>query len=143
MDATLVLETSFAPWTLVAAFEEAHGGGRGRWGATAVFVGTMRDHNQGETVEAMSLEHYPAMTAKELGRIRAKAMEQWPLDQLLIVHRVGRLMPGDPIMLVAAWSAHRKEALAACTHVVEELKARAPFWKKETLAKGERWVVPT
>lgn len=142
METVRVLETPFAPWTLLAEFEKGEAAKSGRFGATAVFVGTMRNHNQGEVVREMLLEHYPAMTAKELSRIRSQAMQHWPLDQLLLVHRVGRLVPGEPIMLVAAWSAHRQDALAACQHVVEELKARAPFWKKETLAGGERWVVP-
>ncbi len=143
MENIQILETPFSPWSALAAFEAAMPSSeRGHAGATAVFVGTMRDHNVGDTVHAMSLEHYPGMTVKELTRLRAQAMQRWPLDQLLIAHRVGQLVPGEPIMLVAVWSAHRKEALTACQHVVEELKARAPFWKKETLAKGERWVVP-
>jgi len=142
METVRVLETPFVPWALLAEFETAEAEKSGRFGATAVFVGTMRNHNQGEVVREMLLEHYPAMTAKELSRIRSQAMQHWPLDQLLLVHRVGRLVPGEPIMLVAAWSAHRQDALAACQHVVEELKARAPFWKKETRAGGERWVAP-
>lgn len=112
----------------------------GQFGATAVFIGTMRDVNEGDPVKAMRLEHYPTMTEQHLRRISEEAMQRWDIMDTLIVHRVGHLEPADPIVLVAAWSAHRSEAFAACRYLIEELKSRAPFWKKETLDTGERWV---
>lgn len=111
-------------------------------GATAVFVGTMRTQNQGAAVAAMTLEHYPTMTQKYLEGLRDEALTRWGLLDLLIVHRYGELAPGDPIVLVAAWSAHRHAAFDACRAVMEELKARAPFWKRELTANGPRWVTP-
>lgn len=125
------------PWAELAA----HPGPRpGASGATAVFVGTMRDFNQGEAVAGMTLEHYPDMTLRHLERIAAEARARWTLDDVLVVHRHGLLGPGDPIVLVAAWAAHRGAALEACRYLIEELKHRAPFWKKEIVPGGERWV---
>jgi molybdopterin synthase catalytic subunit len=112
----------------------------GKYGAAAVFVGTMRDINEGDAVQSMSLEHYPGMTEKELERIVDEARSRWQLLDELIVHRVGELGPNDPIVLVAVWSAHRKDAFEACRHIMEALKSRAPFWKKEQLDEGYRWV---
>lgn len=134
-----VLSQAFDPWTTVAAYQgdEAFPGG---FGATAVFVGTMRDFNEGDCVRAMTLEHYPGMTEQYLERIAREACERWSLIDALIVHRVGELLPNDPIVLVAVWSAHRAAAFEASRFLMEELKSRAPFWKKETLAEGSRWV---
>jgi len=89
----------------------------------------------------MTLEHYPGMTERALAGIADEARTRWPVNALLIVHRVGPIGPGDAIVLTAAWSAHREAAFAACRYLIEELKHRAPFWKKETLADGgSRWV---
>jgi molybdopterin synthase catalytic subunit len=88
----------------------------------------------------MSLEHYPAMTERELQAIGGEAARRWALEDWLVVHRVGALQPGDPIVLVAAWSGHRAEAFAACRYIIEALKTRAPFWKQEQTATGARWV---
>jgi len=88
----------------------------------------------------MTLEHYPGMTERHLETICAEATARWGLLDTLVIHRVGLVLPGDPIVLVAAWSAHRAEAFTACRHIMEDLKSRAPFWKKETTAQGERWV---
>ena len=88
----------------------------------------------------MTLEHYPGMTEKELGRIVDEAQQQWALLDVLVIHRVGDLLPNDPIVLVAVWSAHRKDAFEACRHIMEALKSRAPFWKKEQLDNAFRWV---
>ncbi len=130
-------EEPLDPWATLAA----HQGARpGSYGATAVFVGTMRDLNEGAGVTAMTLEHYPEMTRRHLERIAREARERWALDDVLVVHRHGDLAPGDPIVLVAAWSAHRDAAFAACRYLIEELKHRAPFWKKESGPEGERWV---
>ncbi len=109
-------------------------------GAVACFVGTVRDLNDGETVAAMELEHYPGMTEKALERIAADACRRWPGIDVTIVHRVGKLYPLDQIVLVATVAAHRGDAFASCEFVMDYLKTQAPFWKKETTADGERWV---
>ncbi|MDT8452299.1 MAG: molybdenum cofactor biosynthesis protein MoaE [Gammaproteobacteria bacterium] len=112
----------------------------GSYGASANFIGTMRDFNAGDDVQLMTLEHYPAMTQQFLDRLCEEASSKWPLVDCLIIHRFGEIKPGDPIVLTAAWSAHREDAFAACRYLIEELKARAPFWKKETTGEKERWV---
>lgn len=112
----------------------------GQYGATAIFIGTMRDHNEGESVRGMTLEHYPGMTERHLQRIVEAAAREWPLLDTLVLHRVGTLRPNDPIVLVAVWSAHRAAAFAACQSIMEELKSKAPFWKREDAADGPRWV---
>ncbi|BCF88598.1 MULTISPECIES: molybdopterin synthase catalytic subunit MoaE [Paraburkholderia] len=109
-------------------------------GAVACFVGTVRDINEGETVETMELEHYPGMTEKSLEAIVEAARERWPGTEVLIVHRVGKLMPLDQIVLVATTSKHRGNAFASCEFVMDYLKTQAPFWKKEKTESGERWV---
>lgn len=119
-----------------AGLSELHG----RYGATAVFVGTMRDYNEGDSVSRMTLEHYPGMTERCLRRIVEVAFAEWPLLDALVVHRVGQLKPNDPIVLVAVWSAHRSAAFAACQFIMEELKSKAPFWKREDTSEGARWV---
>ena len=113
----------------------------GAFGATASFVGTMRDVNEGDGVSAMVLEHYPGMTERELDAIVAEARARWDIVDALVVHRVGEILPGEPIVLTAVWSAHRAAAFDACRFLMEALKSRAPFWKEETLATGgSRWV---
>lgn len=113
----------------------------GCFGATASFIGTMRDFNEGDPVKAMTLEHYPGMTEKELESIISDAKKQWDIIDALIVHRVGDIQPADPIVLTAVCSAHRAAAFDACRFLMEALKSRAPFWKKETLDDGTmRWV---
>ena len=136
-----IIKGAFDPWAELQAFQgealPAHAG----IGATAVFVGSMRDLNEGDTVTGMTLEHYPGMTEKHLAAIIDEAKQRWNLVEGLIVHRVGAIAPTDAIVLTAVWSSHRKEAFEACRFLMEELKSRAPFWKKETLADGgERWV---
>jgi molybdopterin synthase catalytic subunit len=112
----------------------------GQYGATAIFIGTMRDFNDGDAVQSMTLEHYPGMTERQLQRIVATTGQQWPVLDTLVIHRVGALQPNDPIVLVAVWSAHRAAAFAACRFIMEELKSKAPFWKCEERAAGSRWV---
>ena len=112
----------------------------GQSGATAIFIGAMRDFNEGEAVRGMTLEHYPGMTERYLQQIVEAASRQWPLLDGLIIHRVGELQPNDPIVLVAVWSEHRAAAFAACRFIMEELKSKAPFWKREDTADGSRWV---
>ncbi len=109
-------------------------------GAVACFIGTVRDLNEGRTVETMELEHYPGMTEKSLQKIADDARERWPGSDVLIVHRVGKLLPLDQIVLVATTAAHRGEAFESCAFVMDYLKTQAPFWKKEKTVDGEKWV---
>ena len=109
-------------------------------GAVASFVGYARDINDGSGVTAMTLEHYPGMTEKALATLVDEAAARWSLIDATIIHRVGRLLPGDPIVLVAVASRHRGDAFAACEYLMDALKTRAPFWKKEETPDGERWV---
>lgn len=112
-------------------------------GGLCSFVGLVRDvhPNAGEDkVGAMTLEHYPGMTEKMLQRIEEEAQRRWPLDASLVIHRYGRLEPGDRIVLVATASAHRQAAFDACQFLIDWLKTQAPFWKKEETAEGDRWV---
>ncbi len=136
-----VRETRFNPWDELQRYQTEVLGNEGKYGATASFVGTMRDFNEGEAVQAMILEHYPGMTEKSLREISEYAREQWEIIDSLIIHRVGELKPNDPIVLLAVWSAHRTDAFAACRYLIEELKSRAPFWKKEALENTSQWVV--
>lgn len=135
-----ILDRGFDPWALLTEYQPICTRPGGSVGATAVFIGTMRDFNEAGAVQGMFLEHYPGMTEKYLERIAVEAAERWELLDSLIVHRVGVLQPGDPIVLVAVWSAHRKAAFEASRFLMEELKSRAPFWKKEQLENGSRWV---
>lgn len=105
-----------------------------------MFVGTVRDMSDGTGVSAMTLEHYPGMTEQALREIAAEAQSRWPLAAVLVVHRFGRLLPGDDIVLVIACSAHREAAFAACHFLIDWLKTKAPFWKLEEGAAGARWV---
>lgn len=109
-------------------------------GAIASFVGLARDINDGRGVTAMTLEHYPGMTEKALAGIVDEACRRWTLLDVTLIHRVGRLLPGDPIVLVAVASSHRGTAFEACEFLMDYLKTRAPFWKKEETPAGERWV---
>ena len=115
-------------------------GGRTDAGAIAAFVGLVRDHAGGRQVTSMTLEHYPGMTEKELARIEAEARERWPLLDCLIIHRTGRLSPGDNIVLVITLSAHRHAAFEAAEFLMDYLKTTAPFWKSEENGEERRWV---
>jgi len=115
--------------------------GRTDIGATATFVGYVRDSNLDDDVVSMILEHYPGMTEKALGEIAAEANKRWDLIDTLIVHRVGELRPPDQIVAVVVASFHRGDAFEACEFIMDYLKTRAPFWKKELLKDGtSRWV---
>jgi molybdopterin synthase catalytic subunit len=114
--------------------------GRNDIGAIASFVGLARDMNEGSAVRAMTLEHYPGMTEKALAAVVEDARARWTLLDATVIHRVGRLLPGDPIVLVAVAGSHRGEAFAACEFIMDYLKTRAPFWKKEETPDGARWV---
>lgn len=109
-------------------------------GAITSFVGTVRDMNEGSTVNAMTLEHYPGMTEKALEDIVSQAKARWDILDALVIHRIGPLMPADQIVLVAVTSAHRGESFLACEFIMDYLKTAAPFWKKEDTPEGGRWV---
>ena len=115
-------------------------GGDPKVGAVAAFIGVARDVNDGAAVATLSLEHYPGMTEKALDGIVAEARGRWRLMDALVIHRIGALRPTDQIVLVAVTSEHRGDAFAACEFIMDYLKTRAPFWKKEATAEGERWV---
>jgi molybdopterin synthase catalytic subunit len=109
-------------------------------GAVAVFIGQVRDINDGDSVSSMTLEHYPGMTEKALDDIVAQAKSRWDIFDALVIHRIGTLQPSDQIVMVAVVGAHRGAAFAACEFIMDYLKTQAPFWKKELTRSGERWV---
>ena len=111
-----------------------------RVGAVAAFVGLVRDINDAAAVSTLTLEHYPGMTEKALSGIVEQAKSRWNVYDALVIHRVGELKPTDQIVLVVVTGAHRGEAFAACEFIMDYLKTRAPFWKKEQTPAGERWV---
>jgi len=143
----------FDPGAEIAAFTDTSG----RVGAVATFLGLVRDHHpQGAPpqpsslarlepgdrlpVRAMTLEHYPGMTERQLEALEQEARDRWPLGDVLVIHRHGRLEPGAPIVLVCTASAHRAAALDSCAFLIDRLKTKAPFWKREETPEGERWV---
>jgi molybdopterin synthase catalytic subunit len=114
--------------------------GRKDIGAVATFVGLVRDFHGDQRVSALTLEHYEGMTEKMMAEIEREAQERWALDDVLVIHRYGRMEPGEAIVLVCAASAHRHAALEACAFLIDWLKTKAPFWKLEDTPQGERWV---
>lgn len=135
-----ILEKPFDPWEWAKSYQNNAPDLHHNFGATSVFIGTMRDFNEHDDVQSMVLEHYPEMTHKHLEQIVQQAMHQWQLIDIAVAHRVGEIFPGDPIVCVAVWSSHRKEAYEANRMIMEDLKSKAPFWKKEQLSEGARWV---
>ena len=136
----VISENPFDPWQALQDYQ-ASAAMQGQYGATTVFVGTMRDFNDGDTVKSMTLEHYPGMTEKHLSNIISDGKQQWAIIDSLVVHRVGDIYPDQPIVLVAVWAAHRGDACDACRFIIEALKSNAPFWKKEHLSSDQsRWV---
>ncbi|HMT93025.1 molybdenum cofactor biosynthesis protein MoaE [uncultured Thiothrix sp.] len=136
-----ITDTAFDPWQAIQVFQQQPSFNAQQSGANAIFVGTMRDFNAGDLVQAMRLEHYPAMTQKHLQQLVDKACTDWGLNHVLLIHRVGTLIPAEPIVLVAVWSDHRRASFEACRQIMEDLKHQAPFWKQETLNDGsQRWV---
>ncbi len=109
-------------------------------GGIASFVGVVREMAGEAKIGAMTLEHYPGMTERALAEIEAEARRRWPLEACLIIHRYGRLEPGERIVMVATASAHRQAALEACAYLIDWLKTKAPFWKLEETAAGAKWV---
>jgi molybdopterin synthase catalytic subunit len=133
--------TPFDPWQVLQNYQTSQSELAGKYGATSVFVGSMRDFNQGDTVKSMYLEHYPGMTEKQLEQIIQQANEQWTLLDSLVMHRTGLVYPEETLVLVGVWAAHRGDAFDASRFIMENLKSAAPFWKKEILTDGQaRWV---
>ncbi len=132
---------AFDPFQEIKAYQADKIDNIGAIGATSIFIGTMRDFNEGVTVKGMTLEYYPGMTEKQLEKIIIEAQQQWQLLDSLVIHRVGDILPTDAIVLVAVWSSHRGDAFDANRYIMEALKSKAPFWKKELLITAdERWV---
>ncbi len=123
----------------VSAETDALIGGRDDVGALVTFVGIVRNRDDG-SLQALELEHYPGMTEKALGAIERDAVSRWSLNASLIIHRYGRMLPGERIMMVATASAHRRDAFEAAEFLMDYLKSRAPFWKREHTASGTDWV---
>jgi molybdopterin synthase catalytic subunit len=137
----VVLEESpIEPFRLLAQLEARLALTPGSFGATSIFIGTMRDFNEGDSVTALFLEHYPGMTESKIGDILDQAKSQWDILEASVVHRIGQVLPNETLVVVAVWSAHRSAAYAANRFILEELKHHAPFWKKESLKSGTRWV---
>jgi molybdopterin synthase catalytic subunit len=131
----------FDPWQEIQNYQDLSLVTSTKFGATSVFVGTMRDYNEGERVQSMTLEHYSGMAEKQLEKILVDAKQKWQILDAYIVHRVGEIRPDDTIVLVAVWSAHRGDAFDASRFIMEDLKSTTPFWKKELLESGQtRWV---
>jgi molybdopterin synthase catalytic subunit len=142
MKLTIQIRTAaFNPYQEIQAYQNAKIDNTGALGAASIFIGTMRDFNEGSAVKGMTLEYYPGMTEKQLEKIITEAQHQWQVIDSLIIHRVGDIFPGETIVLVAVWSSHRGDAFDASRYIMEALKSKAPFWKKELLVTGnERWV---
>ena len=126
----------FDPGAEIAALTR----GRSDIGGVTSFIGLVRDMAGGDKIASMTLEHYPGMTEKKLAEIEAEARRRWELDAVLIIHRYGRLEPGDRIVLVAAAASHRAAALESCAFLIDWLKTKAPFWKLEETPAGANWV---
>jgi len=131
-----VQQQDFDPGAEIAALTA----GKTHIGGVASFIGLVRDMADGSDVTAMTLEHYPGMTERQLEEIEAQAHKRWPLDASLIIHRYGRLEPGERIVLVVTASSHRQAALESCAFLIDWLKTQAPFWKLEATPDGEHWV---
>lgn len=109
-------------------------------GAVVTFTGKVRNHNLGDNVSALTLEHYPGMTEKALSEIIEEARARWPMQRVTVIHRIGELFPGDEIVMVGVSGTHRGSAFAAAEFIMDYLKTRAPFWKREATEEGDRWV---
>lgn len=139
--AVKICPEKFNPWQEIQDYQGTNMGTPVKFGATSIFIGTMRDFNEDAMVKRMTLDHYPGMTEKQLENIIADATQRFKVLDAYIVHRVGEIKPEETIVLVAVWSTHRGDAFDACRFIMEALKSTAPFWKKEELATGQtRWV---
>ena len=140
---TVLIQIDTAPissWKLLYQFEQQHLKDNLLIGACSVFTGKMRSNNQNDEVTAMTLEHYPGMTETALSGIAKEAMDRWRLEDALVIHRHGTLEPHEMIMMVATAARHRKDAFEAAEFLMDYLKSRAPFWKREVTADGAGWV---
>lgn len=139
-----ITQDQIDPWRWIGEHEQALIKNRELsatgFGATASFVGTMRDFNLDKDIIGMELSHYPGMTEQELARLINEVIVAHPVQSVGVIHRVGNILPADTIVVVAVWASHRKAAFVACREIMEALKSRAPFWKKEITAKGTHWV---
>ncbi|MCF7969860.1 MAG: molybdenum cofactor biosynthesis protein MoaE [Methylococcaceae bacterium] len=136
-----IVSTEFDPFAEIQTYQKKQQALSGRYGATNIFIGTMRDFNEGELVKGMTLEHYPGMTEKQLAVVVQEAEQQWAFLDALVIHRVGDVFPDDVLVLVAVWSVHRGDAFDASRFIMEALKSKVPFWKKEILVDDQsRWV---
>ena len=136
-----ICPNAFNPWQELQDYQTGLSKAAAKIGASNIFIGTMRDLNEGVEVQSMTLEYYPGMTEKQLEKILLEASQKWQLIDACIVHRVGEIKPEDAIVLVAVWSSHRGDAFDACRFIMEALKSSAPFWKKELLSTGQvRWL---
>lgn len=136
----VILDSEFDPWKEVSAYQEEYIP-KGKHGGSVTFIGSMRDFNDGvDGISNMYLDHYPGMTEKHIERVCQEALEKWDVMDAFVVHRVGNIAPNDAIVLVAVWSEHRAVAFDACRFIINDLKHRAPFWKREASQDGERWV---
>jgi len=133
-----VTQDPFDPHAETAAFQR----GRSEAGALASFVGSVRDSAHGGEVSALELEAYPGFTEKQIEAIDAEARKRFDVIDTLVIHRYGRMQPGEAIVLVAALSKHRREALQAVDYLMDRLKTEAPFWKKEVRPDGAEWIEP-
>jgi len=133
-----IQQEAFDPWHELACAQQQLE--RGKHGAQVTFMGNLRDFSDGEVVHAMELEHYPGMTERYIERICCNAAQRWELQQTVVLHRVGKLLPGEVIVVIGVWSVHRAAAFDACRYLISQLKHDAPFWKRESLDSGERWV---
>ena len=136
-----ITDLAFDPYQEIQAYQKAKTAHIGAVGATGIFIGTMRDFNDGVAVTGMTLDYYPGMTEKKLEQCVAEAQRLWPVIDSLVIHRVGDILPHEAIVLVAVWSSHRGDAFDATRYIMEALKSTVPFWKKERLiTENERWV---
>ena len=133
-----VLDTPFDPAATIAAFQERNRSA----GAVVTFSGAVRGHADDDTVTALELEHFPGVTEKSIAEIERQARARWPLSDVEIIHRVGRLAPGEPIVLVCVAADHRREAFEAADFLMDYLKTEAMFWKKELRGDSEHWIEP-
>jgi molybdopterin synthase catalytic subunit len=132
-----ISETPINPWQELEAYQTSVQNMAGKFGATSIFIGTLRDFNEGELINGMTLEHYPGMTEKCIRDAILIAEQRWVILDSLVVHRVGEVYPNQPIVIVAVWTQHRGDAFDACRFIMETLKSTAPFWKKEFLNASE------
>lgn len=135
----VLTEFEFAPYQRIQDYEEQCRK-PGESGAAVIFVGSLRDMHDGLAVDAMTIECYPEMALQEIEKVCEAAEEQWQMDDLLVMHRYGKVGPGDALVLVAVWSAHRQQAFDACRYIIHYLKHKAPFWKQEHHGEQSRWI---